>query len=308
VRTGVERWVHHRARPIKTETGKVFWLGLLTDVSKLKELDSLKNQFVATVSHELRTPLSVIKLRAATLRNYYDRLSDVERIAMVERISYQTDILSALIEDVLRLSQLDGHSIERRIEWIDVIGVGADVVEELQPTAETAGLKFEANWPSGKCLVQADASDIARIWRNLIDNAIKYTHAPGRVNIYAGSFHMTRSEHSNNIDNIVDKTVGVTLPAESIIRPPDLNPGTWVVGIVQDSGKGISENDQPNIFTRFFRGEAAMTNIPGTGLGLSLVKELVEEYGGRIAVRSQIGQGSTFAFWLPAVNNAESWE
>jgi PAS domain S-box-containing protein len=299
--TGTERWVHHRARPITTGGGKVVWLGLLTDMTRLKELDNLKNQFVATVSHELRTPLSVIKLRAATLRNYYNRLSDAERISMVERISYQTDILGTLIEDVLRLAQLDGRSTERRIEPIDVTSMGADVVEELRPSAESAGLNFHALWPDDKCIVHADASDVARIWRNLIDNAIKYTRAPGGVHIYAGYARV--DTNGSVLNNPID---ALTIPPECLVIPTDIHPGGWIVGVVQDTGKGISEDDQAQIFSRFFRGEAAMTNIPGTGLGLSLVKELVEDCGGRVALRSQLGQGSTFTFWLPAITD-ESW-
>jgi signal transduction histidine kinase len=270
-------------------------------MTRLKELDNLKNQFVATVSHELRTPLSVIKLRAATLRNYYNRLSDAERISMVERISYQTDILGTLIEDVLRLAQLDGRSTERRIEPIDVISMGTDVVEELRPSAESAGLNFDAFWPVDKCIVHADASDVARIWRNLIDNAIKYTRTPGGVHIYAGYARV--DTNGSVLNNPID---ALTIPPECLVVPTDIHPGGWIVGVVQDTGKGISEDDQAQIFSRFFRGEAAMTNIPGTGLGLSLVKELVEDCGGRVALRSQLGQGSTFTFWLPAITD-ESW-
>jgi PAS domain S-box-containing protein len=304
VNSGVECWVHHRARPIRTAEGNVFWLGLLTDVTRLKELDSLKNQFVATVSHELRTPLSVIKLRAATLRNYYNRLSDADRLVMVERISHQTDILSALIEDVLRLAQIDGHISERRIEPVNVVDIGSDVVEELRPSAESAGLSFYAIWPTEKCITHADASDIARVWRNLIDNAIKYTHGPGSVRIYAGHAYV---DTNGNIQNWT--RADPTIPPDCLIVPPALHPGGWVVGIVQDTGKGIPESDQAQIFTRFFRGEAAMTNIPGTGLGLSLVRELVEDYGGRVMLRSRLGQGSTFVFWLPATKTeAESWK
>ncbi|HVO42421.1 MAG TPA: ATP-binding protein, partial [Aggregatilineales bacterium] len=77
--------------------------------------------------------------------------------------------------------------------------------------------------------------------------------------------------------------------------------GKWVVGVVRDTGKGISDKDQAQIFTRFYRGEAAATSIPGSGLGLSLVKELLDDYGGQIALFSRLEQGSTFVFWLPAL-------
>jgi PAS domain S-box-containing protein len=294
-RTGSDRWVHHCARRVKmTNEDSAFWLGLLTDVTRLKELDNLKNQFVATVSHELRTPLSVIKLRATTLENYYDRLSDQARLDMVRRISHQSDILTDLIEDTLRLARLDSGNAERQLDNVDVVGIGADVVEELFPSAQSNGLKFEATWAPGDCIVCADAADVARIWRNLIGNAIKYTTAPGRVSVWAASVALDPEGH----------VAESALPAERLVMPPDLKPGNWVVGIVEDTGRGISEQDQKHIFTRFFRGEAALTNIPGSGLGLSLVKEVLGEYSGRVALRSRSGQGSTFVFWLPAANVA----
>jgi signal transduction histidine kinase len=78
-----------------------------------------------------------------------------------------------------------------------------------------------------------------------------------------------------------------------------------MVGVVEDTGKGISPHDQAHIFVRFFRGEAALTSIPGTGLGLSLVKELIDDYGGYIALASTLGKGSTFTFWMPAIKASE---
>jgi signal transduction histidine kinase len=295
IQTRNDRWVHHRARLIIAGTGETFWLGLLTDVTNLKELDDLKSQFVATVSHELRTPLTAIKLRAGTLSNYYDRLSDSQRLEMVQRITYQADILAELIEDVLRLAKLDGSNIDRQIEEIDLVGSGSDVIDELKPNAESAGLQLEAVWPNHRCRVHADASDIARIWRNLVSNAIKYTPPPGHVKVYAGQVQI---DNQHNV-------VATTIASEHLVFPPDVSAGNWMVGVVRDTGKGMSAYDQAHIFTRFFRGEAALTSIPGTGLGLSLVKELLDDYNGHIVLHSVLGKGSTFAFWLPTVKHIE---
>ncbi len=295
-RTLEEHWVHHRARRVLDGTGEAFWLGLLTDVTKLKELDSLKSQFVATVSHELRTPLSAIKLRAATLQIYYERLSDQERLDMVKRISYQADILADLIEDVLRLARLDEGNVERVIEHVNVIGVGIDVVEELQPTASQAGLTVQVVWGDDRCMVAADITDVARIWRNLLSNAIKYTPSPGTVRVFAGYVTLDATQ----------QVVASSLPRDCLIVPAGLAAGKWVAGVVQDTGRGIPESDQPHIFARFYRGEAALTSIPGTGLGLSLVHELLENYEGAITLRSQPGSGSTFVFWLRAIDDEPS--
>ncbi|MEP7286809.1 MAG: PAS domain-containing protein [Chloroflexota bacterium] len=288
-------WVHHRARPIVMATGEKCWLGLLTDVTNMKELDNLKNQFVATVSHELRTPLSAIKLRTATLNNYYHRLTDDQRLEMVQRISYQGDILADLIEDVLRLATLDGGTVERQVELLDLKDIGVDVIEELRPAAETAAVTLQIRWATHDCTIRADAVDISRIWRNLIGNAIKYTPEAGHIAIYTGSVIIDSTQH----------IISSTLPSECITNHREIGPGKWVVGVVEDTGRGISDYDRGLIFNRFFRGDAALTNIPGTGLGLSLVKELLEDYGGHIALNSSLGSGSTFAFWLPSVKEIE---
>src|SRR5258708_381828 len=293
VRTNKDRWVHHHARLIMAGSGETFWLGLITDVTNLKELDELKSQFVATVSHELRTPLSAIKLRAGTLSAYYDRLTDFQRLDMIQRISYQSDILADLIEDVLRLAKLDGGTIDRQIEEVDLSNIGEDVVEELRPTADTARLSLETHSTAAKSVIRADTTDMTRIWRNLISNAIKYTTEPGSVTVYTGRVVLDAARN----------VVRSTLPQMTLPIPENVEAGEWLVGVVSDSGKGISEYDQAHIFTRFFRGEAALTSIPGTGLGLSLVKELLDDYGGTIALHSLPGEGSTFAFWLAAARS-----
>src|SRR5262249_31709474 len=146
-------------------------------------------------------------------------------------------------------------------------------------------------WSSERSDVRAEIGDITRIWRNLISNAIKYTQASGAVRIYGGTVRLdTRG-----------KVAGSTLATDLLILPSAIPKGLWVVGIVQDSGKGIREADQASIFARFYRGEAARTSIPGTGLGLSLVKELLTDYGGFVAFTSRPGEGSTFNFWLRAI-------
>ncbi|HLY28270.1 MAG TPA: PAS domain-containing protein [Aggregatilineales bacterium] len=295
VRTAHERWVHHHARLIVGAMGDTFWLGLLTDITRLKEVDELKGRFVATVSHELRTPVSVIKLRAATLSMYYQRLTDVQRLEMVQRIAYQSDILTELIEDVLRLARLDGGGLGGQIEEIDMTNCGSDVVEELKPGADNVGLTLLTKWCSEPCLVLAESSDLARIWRNLISNAIKYTSAPGTVTTSTGRILI-------GTDGSIQSS---TVAREDLVIPEDIVPGAWVVGTVTDTGRGISDVDQVHVFTRFYRGDAALTNIPGTGLGLSLVKELLDGYGGHVALRSALGKGTSVAFWLPRTEEAQ---
>jgi signal transduction histidine kinase len=141
-------------------------------------------------------------------------------------------------------------------------------------------------------MVAADITDVARIWRNLLSNAIKYTPGPGTVRVFAGYVTLDAAQ----------QVIASSLPRDCLIVPASLAAGKWVAGVVQDTGRGIPESDQPHIFARFYRGEAALTSIPGTGLGLSLVHELLENYEGAITLRSQPGSGSTFVFWLRAID------
>jgi signal transduction histidine kinase len=144
-------------------------------------------------------------------------------------------------------------------------------------------LAIEADHP----VVWADKTDIARIWRNLISNAIKYSGEHKSIRVWLRNPGFCES---------------ACLPQCTALRsqlPLDIDSGRYIVGFVQDNGPGIAEQDQLQLFTRFFRGWAAGTNIPGTGLGLSLVRDILTAYHGDIIVHSAPNQGTTFCFWLP---------
>jgi signal transduction histidine kinase len=143
---------------------------------------------------------------------------------------------------------------------------------------------------NGNMQVLGEHADIVRIWNNLVNNASKYTDDGGTINIalYGGR---TPSQADYRVPNLTDFAGNL---------PDDFASGKYVIGIVEDNGRGIPPEDLPELFTRFFRGGAAGTNIPGTGLGLSLVRELLQLYDGDIIVSTEFGVGTTFCFWLPA--------
>jgi signal transduction histidine kinase len=222
-------------------------------------------EFVAGVSHELRTPLAVIRSAAENLADgvVNDR-SQVQQYGTL--IADEGRKLSDMVDQVLTFAGLEtGQPLALRPASVpDVVG---DVVRLLGPLAEQAGVRLETRLSSGTPPVLADAGALGRAISNLVANAVKYA-ADGRW-------------------------VGVGVDAE---------PGQQGVRVtVADRGPGISAHDQKRLFDPFFRGaDAVAAQIHGNGLGLSLVKRIVEQHGGRIVVESQPGHGSTFTVIIPA--------
>lgn len=235
----------------------------LHDVSYFRELDDLKGRFVSTVSHELRTPLSTILLQVSTLLRYYEQFSEEERRTMIEEMQDQAQVLRDLIEDILELSRFDAHRSLPQKQWFDLVLTCENVLDELGPAIEGKHLTIDRSGCEGSRHVMADPAQIARVLRNLISNAVKYTPAGGTIRL--------RSWQR-------DGKIALE---------------------VSDSGIGIAPDDLPHIFDRFYRAEEAIRVASGTGLGLAISKEIAEMHGGTITVSSTPGAGSTFALLLP---------
>ena len=253
----------------------------LRDITQLKEVERLKDRFVSTVSHELRTPITGILLGANSLHQHYPRLTDTQRLEIIRRILDQSSSLAELIEGILSLSRFDLQKHRTEAVPVDMLETLETIVEEFRPAILNKQLSLEFTKPTAPAFVRGSRLDFSRIWRNLIDNAIKYT-PEGKILVAL---------------NMIDTSLA-QVPDE--LKAYDLPTGRYVVGQVSDSGRGIPVNDLAHLFTRFYRGHAAQSNIPGSGLGLSLVKEILTFYKGSISVKSEAGIGSTFTFWLPA--------
>jgi PAS domain S-box-containing protein len=254
----------------------------LRDITQLKEVERLKDRFVSTVSHELRTPITGMLLGANSLHQHYARLSDDQRLEIIRRILDQSTSLAELVEGILSLSRFDLQKHRQTFTPVDMWLTLEGVVNELRPNLQNKGLALEIVPPATPAIVLGSKLDFARIWRNLIENAIKYTYE-GKISVQL---------------QVIDTLIDQLLP--DALRPPDLPAGKYVVAQISDTGHGIPAEDLAHLFTRFYRGYAAQSNIPGSGLGLSLVQEILAHYKGTIAVHSELKVGSTFTFWLPA--------
>ena len=263
VHSPTERTLSVHAMPVNYGGSQTGVLAALHDITELRKLENVRREFVANVSHELKTPLTSIKGYVETLLE--GAIDDPKHNrAFLQTIHEHTNNLSQLIDDVLNLSTIEAQRVSYRFEPVAVKEVVERIVNALEPMAKTKKVSISAVWPEDLPRVRADREKLAQIVMNLIDNAIKFNKVGGQVRIIA---------ESNG--------------KELRLR-------------VEDTGRGISPEDLPRIFERFFRGNKDRSHeIPGTGLGLAIVKHLTEAHQGTVTAQSVPGQGSTFLVTLP---------
>ena len=236
---------------------------VLHDITDLRKLERVRRDFVANVSHELRTPLTAIQGFSETL--LAGAIDDPQnRVRFLEIILDHSRRLARLTEDLLMLSKMDADRLELEVHRLSVSQFVESCLETAQRPAAEKNLHISVDLVPSLPDIAADRRRLAEVLQNLLDNAIQYTPAGGRITISASSD-----------DGEVEFTVA-------------------------DTGIGIPHADQPRIFERFYRVDAARSReVGGTGLGLSIAKHLVEVHGRRIWVESTVGQGSQFHFTVP---------
>jgi PAS domain S-box-containing protein len=228
---------------------------------RLRELDRLKDEFVALVSHELRTPLTSIIGYIELLRDERATGMDTDHFAGV--IQRNAERLLRLVGDLLFLSQMQSGTLALEVRDTDLAGLAAEAVQEVQPEAGRKHIELTMSCAAAPRLA-VDPTRMAQLLGNLISNAVKFTPEDGKVE--------------------------VTLAVE----------GNEAVLSVADTGIGIPAADRERIFERFFRTEAATQRvIPGSGLGLTISKAIVDAHQGSITVRSDQDHGSTLTVRLP---------
>jgi signal transduction histidine kinase/CHASE3 domain sensor protein len=238
-------------------------------VDELKTLDRAKSDFFATVSHELRAPLT-------TIEGYVELLSDGEageitpqQRKMLETIDRSSVRLRNLVEDLFTLSRLELET-STVMRPVDLGSVITEVVDAVKPSVAAGHLTLDCDLPAVPLMVEGDAGQLERVLINLLSNAVKFTPDGGHVDVSA------RTE---------DGLILVT---------------------VNDTGIGIPERDQKELFTRFFRASNATSRrIPGTGLGLAIVRMIVTNHGGEVWLESTDGVGTTVTLRLPRLPDGE---
>jgi two-component system phosphate regulon sensor histidine kinase PhoR len=246
----------------KTGGGMRGAIAVFHDISRLKQLEKIRQDFVANVSHELRTPLTTIKGYAETLLE--GALKEEVALQFVQVIKRQSDRLTKIVEDLLTLSKIELKEFQLKVEVLSFPELFEDVLHDIQEAAEKKKISISIGLPA-PLMVKADRNYLEQILINLIDNAIKYGREGGEITLAA-----------------IQKD------------------GGEIEVSVRDNGIGIPQEDLPRIFERFYRVDKGRSrDLGGTGLGLSIVKHLVQAHGGRIWAESRQGEGSTFYFTLP---------
>ncbi|QDU87461.1 Alkaline phosphatase synthesis sensor protein PhoR [Pirellulimonas nuda] len=238
---------------------------VLHDVTELRRLETIRQDFLANVSHELKTPLSSIKAYTETLLN--GAIDDTEnRGRFLQRIEEQADRLNNLIQDMLSLARIESAQQALHFTAVGVAQIVAACLEDYTPQAQSKQIDLAIVPGDASLAVKADPEGLRVILNNLIDNAIKYTPEGGRVRV------SWRGEGEA---------------------------GEMVAIEVEDTGIGIPKSKLPRVFERFYRVDRARSReMGGTGLGLSIVKHLTQSFGGRVSVRSESQTGSTFSVHL----------
>lgn len=257
--------VHVGRLPGKPASGIVL---VFHDVSELRRLETLRQEFIANVSHELKTPLAVINACVETLLDGAAE-DPPARTSFLTRISEQADRLHALIIDMLSLARIETQTETFTLQAIPVQSAVESCLKQHRTMAESKNHRIETNPPLEALLVYADEEAVSQILDNLVDNAIKYTPAGGLIRVRWG------------VDN-----------GQAFIE-------------VSDTGIGIPENSLVRVFERFYRVDKARSRqLGGTGLGLSIVKHLTQAMNGSVEARSQLGRGSVFTVRLPRADVA----
>lgn len=233
------------------------------DISRLKQADEIRRDFVANVSHELRTPLSIFHGNLETLLEPGD-LDEDETRHIYEVMKRHSDRLNLLVNDLLSLARLESKEANLQLTDIRLRDFLEGVTRDWAKRLAGKNLRLELEVPDNFPNVRADERQLEEIVHNLLDNAVKYSHQNGRILIQAGA------------------------------------PDQEVVLSVRDEGVGIAATDLPRIFERFYRADRARSReLGGTGLGLSIVKHIAQLHGGRVEAESTLGKGTTIRVILP---------
>ncbi len=243
---------------------------LFQDLTELRSLQTMRREFVGNISHELRTPLAAIKAIVDTLRG--GAIDDQEAARdFLARADTEVDQMTQMIAELTQLSRIESGQVKLKLELVNLNSLIEETIARLKPQAERQNVALLSELQADLPFIQADRDRIQQAIINLVHNAVKFTSSGGRVII------STKLE------------------------------GGLVVVHVSDTGIGISREDLPHIFERFYKADKARSS-GGSGLGLAIVKHVIQAHGGNIWVQSEEGKGSTFSFSLSVTTTLNQGE
>lgn len=229
-----------------------------------QEKEMMKKNFITLVSHQLRAPLTCVKQCFGVIQEGFTGEVASKQKEMIEIVGKRIDGLIQLINDWLDMSRIEAGNLTEEFKPLDIVNVLLDTIDTLKPLAETKKVTLKTDFCDAGRLVQGDQESLKQAFTNLVTNAINYNRDGGTVGILTGS-------ENNNV--LVE---------------------------ISDTGIGVSQENLPFIFDDFFRVKTKDTcGVAGSGLGLTIVKRIIEAHNGCIMVVSQLGEGTTFRILLP---------
>lgn len=264
-----ELFVEAITSPVPREDGTLAGIVLvIRNITELKKIEKIKNQFVSMVAHELKTPVAAVQGFLNILADETINLDEAKRKDYLERSSTRLKSLLILVNDLLDISRLETKTKKRELENLSIKQVIKSTLQFLEYEAKKKNITIQKKFAQKLPSIRADNHELTRLFTNILSNAIKYNRENGRIIIVVNS----------SDDYLTIK--------------------------ISDTGIGLKPEEKEKLFQEFYRAKNENTRgISGTGLGLTIVKQIVESYHGKIAVDSKYGEGTTFTIELPINNN-----
>jgi len=259
--------------PIINNTGKIIrYDGIISNITARKKVEEKLEEFVSTVSHELKNPIAVLSMSLNYLIKHREETTKEQEIKLRDGIMRNVNLLNELVNDLLTLSRMEEKKMILDWKKYSPIEIINDNLNLMEPNFKSKNISIQLDI-NEDIILYGDIAQINQIFRILIDNAWKYSRVGSNITIKAID-HYSGKYNSEGIDGTLFQFI--------------------------DSGIGIHPKDLPFIFDRFFR-SSTVNHIPGTGLGLTIAKELIELHQGKIFIESEYGKGSIFIVFLPKV-------
>ncbi len=251
-----------RTAPIQLDNEEMAMAYIFRDVTRVVEAEQMKADFHSMIAHDLRSPMSVIQGYVSLMATGKTGEMNETQVEFLDSVNRKITEMTALLNDFLDISKIDAGFVNLKCDDMDLCELVREVVADLQPMADGSNIKLDLELPADVVSVHADPLRLTQIMRNLVSNAIKYNREEGWIRL-------------------------------SVARDEE-----WAQVSVSDGGIGMSAEELRVLFEPYTRGSTQRT-IKGVGLGVVIIKKLVEAHGGRISVVSEPDQGSTFTFTVP---------
>jgi len=264
-----ELFIEAITSPVPNPDGSLAGVAVvIRNITELKKIELIKNQFVSMVAHELKTPVAAVLGFLKIIIDKNLKISEDQQNDFVSRSIVRLRSLLDLVNDLLDISRMELKTKQREIVTLDIKEIIKSTVELLEIEAQKRSISFSLVMEESVPVIKADHNEITRLFTNILSNAVKYNKEEGSISIITGS-----------------------------------NENYLIVKVI-DTGIGLKEEDKEKLFQEFYRVKNEHTRgISGTGLGLTIVKQIVDSYHGKIEVESQYGKGTTFTIYLPINNN-----